>query len=115
MARYNIHAHLHRLTKSGLKPVWVRYYARIETAVRRCTEYLILEGEVGDVIEFVLKINGYQVGTIRLKSTGKMDVCWNDDEAQKSRNRLLLAGTVSDRKVPARTFAVELPSVGTFH
>ena len=90
MAKFNIQAHLHRLERGGSRTVWIRQYARIETAVRRCTEYLIIEGEVGDLIEFVLKINGYQVGTIRMKATGKMEVLWNDTEAKRERNKRLL-------------------------
>jgi hypothetical protein len=95
MARFNIQAHLHRVEKGYLQPVWVRYYARIETAIRRCTEYLIIEGEVGDIIEFVLKLNGYQVGVIKLKATGKIDVVWNDTEAKRERNKRMFENVSS--------------------
>lgn len=87
MAKFNIEAHLHRSAKGLRETVWVRHYARIETAVRRCTEYLVLDGEVGDIIEFVLKLNRYQVGTIRLTATGSMTVIWNDTEAKRERNK----------------------------
>lgn len=79
MAKFNIDATLHRLGKGKIKfEVWTRRYARIETAVRRCTEFMVLEGEVGDVIEFYLRLNGYQVGTVRMMATGRLDVVWND-------------------------------------
>lgn len=92
MARLHIEGHLHRLTKGGRTFIWTRHYARIETAVHRCTTFLILEGEIGDVIEFTLKKNGYQVGTVRLKATGKIEVLWNDDHVTKKKNQLLLGG-----------------------
>lgn len=90
MARINIEGHLHRMVMGHRELVWTRHYARIETAVQRCTAYLILDGEVGDVIEFTLKVNGYQVGTIRMKATGKMEVLWNDDYVSKKKNKDLL-------------------------
>lgn len=77
MAKFNIDAILHRRHgRSSTRVVWVRRYARIETAVRRCTEFMVLDGEVGDTIEFVLRINGWQVGTIRMKANGTMQVDW---------------------------------------
>lgn len=88
MARFNIEAHLHRLVgRSDFRTVvWIRRYARIETAIRKATEFLIVEGEVGDLIEFVLRINGMQVGTVRRSATGKLEVLWNNSEAKKLRN-----------------------------
>lgn len=89
MAKFNIDATLHRLGKGKIKfAVWTRRYARIETAVRRCTEFMVLEGEVGDVIEFYLRLNGYQVATIRMTATGKLDVMWNDHKLLKRKQDL---------------------------
>ncbi len=77
MAKFNIEAILHRRKKNNeTYVVWTRLYARIETAVRRCTEIMVLEGEVGDVIEFTLRLNGWQIGTIRMRANGKMQVDW---------------------------------------
>ena len=101
MAKLNIEGHLHRLVNGRREYMWTRHYARIETAVHRCTTFLILEGEVGDVIEFTLKINGYQVGTIRLQATGKMQVLWNDDHVNKKKNMLLLQGLGVSNNRPA--------------
>lgn len=91
MQRFNVDGILHRRDGNKLVVFWVRSYARIETAVRRCTEYLILEGQVGDVIEFVLKINGMQVGTIKMSASGKMSVVWNDTEAKRLKSEQILA------------------------
>lgn len=97
MAHFNVEAHLHRLTgrSKDIRHIeWVRHYGKIETAVRRCMEYLITEGQVGDVIEFVLKkISGMQVGTIRYHATGKIDVVWNNTEAKRIRNERELERT----------------------
>jgi len=93
MTQFNIQAHLHRFEgQSKIRTTaWIRYYARIETAIRRCSEYLVVEGQVGDVIEFVLiKIPGYQLGTVRLKATGHLDILWNTADAAKIRNQQLL-------------------------
>lgn len=93
MAKFNIEAHLHRLVGNSMRvreTVWIRRYHRIETATRKATEFLICEGQVGDVIEFVLMKNDMQVGTVQYKASGKIIVLWNDDEAKKLRNRELL-------------------------
>lgn len=103
MPRFNIQGHLHRMKNGHHLFVWTRNYARIETAVRRCTEFLILEGEVGDIIEFTLKVNGYQVGTIRLKATGKMEVLWNDSEVKKVKNDSLLGSKAKQHQLPKFT------------
>lgn len=86
MAKFNIDATLHRFGKGKVKlQVWTRRYARIETAIRRCSEFMVLEGEVGDVIEFYLRLNGYQVGTVRLTATGRLDIVWNDRKFLKQK------------------------------
>jgi hypothetical protein len=38
-----------------------------------------------------LKTNGFQVATIRLKATGKMEVLWNNDHVTHGKIRQLLA------------------------
>ena len=94
MARYNIEAHLHRFEgKNKRRTVtWIRYYHRIETAVQRGMRFLMEEGEVGDIIEFVLKINSDQRGTLQYHATGRVTVTWNDDQARRFRNKMLLEG-----------------------
>lgn len=86
MARLNIEGHLHRRVNGRLLPAWTRHYATIDTAITRCTTWMLINGEVGDIIEFTLKINGMQVGTIRMRADGKVVTEWNSDEAAKLRN-----------------------------
>ena len=77
MAKFNIEAIWHRRVGSRKTKVFSkRLFARIETAVRRCAELMILDGQVGDVIEFVLRKNSWQVGTISMKADGSMKVDW---------------------------------------
>lgn len=91
MAAFNIDALLHRRTSQNTTTaVWVRHYARIETAIKRCMEYLIFEGEVGDVIEFTLRRNFMQVGTIRMKASGGVEIVWNTTEAKRLKSEQLL-------------------------
>ena len=109
MAHFNIEAHLHRRQgrTKNTKTIWIRRYATIQTAMRRCTEFLIDEGQVGDVIEFILiKIPGYQVATIRstLKSGGRAEaeITWNDSEAKRLKNeRMTTNQPVKAFKAPA--------------
>lgn len=93
MSKYNIDAILHRI-EDGVKGkkivAWVRSYARIETAVRRIVEYLIFEGQVGDVVELVLRTNQMQVGTIKMSATSKVSVVWNDTEAKRLKSEQIL-------------------------
>lgn len=94
MARLNIEAHLHRFVAGSTRfreVVQVRHYARVETAMRCAMEYLMFSGEVGDIMVFVLKKNGLEVGTMRLKANCKLDIVWNDKEANKLRNRTMMA------------------------
>lgn len=93
MSKYNIDAILHRIedgVKSKKIVAWVRSYARIETAVRRIMEYLIFEGQVGDVVELVLRTNQMQVGTIKMSATSKVSVVWNDTEAKRLKSEQIL-------------------------
>jgi hypothetical protein len=92
MAKYNIDAYLHRF-EDGNKfrsLRWVRHYARIETALRRATEFLVAEGKVGDVIEFVVKINERQAGVAHLKLDGQIEIIWNTSEVKYAKTRKVL-------------------------
>lgn len=93
MARLNIEARLHRLQEGSTRyreVVWTRHYARVETAAAAAMTYLMFSGQVGDIIEFSLKINGLQVGTVRLTPSMKIETIWNRTEANKLRNRHMM-------------------------
>lgn len=93
MARLNIEARLHRYVNGSTRfkeVIWVRHYARIETAAGAATTFLMFSGQTGDLIEFSLKINGLQVGTVRLTPSGKIETIWNSKEANKLRNKYLM-------------------------
>ena len=93
MARLNIEAHLHRFVNGSSKfreVVWVRHYKNLDTATSRGMFFLLTEGEVGDVIEYTLKINGYQVGTMKYHATGKVTTIWNKTAADKLRNKKMM-------------------------
>lgn len=93
MARLNIEARLHRYINGSKKykeVVWVRHYARIETAASAANTFLMFSGQTGDVIEFTLKINGLQVGTVRFTAKNKTEFEWNRTEAAKLRNKHLM-------------------------
>lgn len=62
---------------SNRKPVWVRYYARLDTAVRKSVHLAVLEGEPGDVIEFSSRQFGYQIGTVVIHVLGRLTVSWD--------------------------------------
>ena len=62
----------------------------IETAAAAANTFLMFSGQTGDVIEFVLKINGLQVGTVRFTAKNKIEFEWNRTEAAKLRNKYLL-------------------------
>jgi hypothetical protein len=83
MPRLNINVTLHRLVGKKLTAMWTRPYARVETAMSKCMAALIIDGQVGDVFEIHLRSNGMQVGTMRLKADGKVEVLWNTDEARR--------------------------------
>lgn len=94
MQRFNITAHLHRYVGRDRHRtvIWKRPYARVETAVSRCSSWMIAEGKVGDVIECVLNRNGDQVVVIHMTLKGKMEINWNRDEAKRLRNAAIMAG-----------------------
>lgn len=91
MSTLHIQATLHRrVSKNRLAPVWTRRYARIETATAKAMEYLMFAGAVGDVIEFHLRRNSMQVGTIRMMASGKVDIIWNTTEAMRLKSEHIL-------------------------
>lgn len=74
---FNIDAIMHRRKRNGTQILWVRRYSCIENAMRRATEILMVDGCVGDLIEFTLRTNGLQVGTIRMHAAGNISIQWN--------------------------------------
>lgn len=76
MAERNLILTLHRKRKQ----MWVRNYSRIDTAVPRATQLLILEGEPGDVMELA-HVNGKQLGTIKMKVNGHIVANWEWEKA----------------------------------
>lgn len=76
MSERNIVAQLH--SKMGL--LWTRRFARLDTAIPRATQLLMLEGQPGNVVEFSHAVTGLQLGTIKLRVGGKMvtDYIWDD-------------------------------------
>lgn len=110
MAKFNIEAHLHRYEgRSKVRTVvWIRRYARIATAIRRCSEFLVEEGAVGDLIEFTLRINGYQCGTIRLTAKGTMETLWNDKVPNKLKNKKLVEKPVVTKGELRRSETLQL-------
>lgn len=91
MSTLHIEATLHsRASKTRFIRVWTRRYARIETATAKAMEYLMFAGAVGDVIEFHLRRNSMQVGTIRMMASGKVDIIWNTTEAMRLKSEHIL-------------------------
>lgn len=56
--------------------VWKRYYARIDTAVRRSVQVAMLEAYPGEVVEFSSRDFGYQIGTVKMQTMGRIQVDW---------------------------------------
>lgn len=56
--------------------VWVRRYARIDSAIPRAVQLAILEGQPGDVVEFARAVTSLQIGTVRLSVGGKLTASW---------------------------------------
>lgn len=83
MAALYIRALYHRRNEkgSGTRTLWTRRYRDITTAAAKATSYLIVNGCVGDVIEFTLVINEMQIGAMKMTSSGKLHTEWNPAEA----------------------------------
>lgn len=56
--------------------LYVRTYARLDTAVRRTTQLAVQSGYPGDVVEFADDRTGMQLGTVRVRTGGFMEVRW---------------------------------------
>ena len=74
--RFNITAQYNRRQGRGFKVIWTRHYSRIETAMKRGQD-LIMQGQVGDVIEFYLVTNQMHVGWMRMPANGNVTSSWN--------------------------------------
>jgi hypothetical protein len=57
-----------------------RYYSRITTGFPRAVQLLMIDGEPGDLVEFASNEFGYQIGFVRLKVGGNMDIQWTIGE-----------------------------------
>ena len=57
----------------------MRYYARLDTAIPRAVQLLILEGQPKDVIELAHSEHGFQIGTIKIHVGGRIDVQFSLD------------------------------------
>jgi len=60
----------------GNKPVWSRRYARLDTAIPRCTQLALLEGHPRDVIELSHAETGMQIGTVKLGVGNRIVSTW---------------------------------------
>lgn len=58
----------------GKKVLWQRYFVRIETALRRAVELLVLGGSPGDRIEIASNDFGFQVATVVILAQGRIVV-----------------------------------------
>ena len=74
---------IHRVPVNGVKFAWTRRYKDITTAAAKAMALLIRDGYVGDVIEFSLRINGMQIGAMRMTAAGKVITTWDSAEAAK--------------------------------
>lgn len=76
MTERNLIVTLHRKRK----PLWARRYLRLDTAIPRITELMILGGEPGDVAEIAHAVTGMQIGTVRLRAGGNLITNWSWDK-----------------------------------
>lgn len=53
-----------------------RRYSKIDNAVPRLVQLAMKEGRVGDVVEVFHDITSLQLGTIRMKANGTLDIKW---------------------------------------
>jgi hypothetical protein len=74
--RFNIVAQYNRRRGNSFEVVWTRYYSKLENAMKRGQE-LIMQGGVGDVIEFYLVTNKMHVGWMRMPANGNVTSSWN--------------------------------------
>lgn len=54
--------------------VWVRYYNYFDTAMPRAVQLAISYGAEGDVVEFASTELGFQLGTLRVRKGGRVNL-----------------------------------------
>ena len=62
--------------KPGQPAMKTRHYARLTTAVPRSIALLLEEAHPGDVVEIAHSEWGFQVATIKVHVSGKIDLNW---------------------------------------
>lgn len=56
------------------KVIWMRYFARLETAIARAASVLVLQGAPGDKMEIASNDYGFQIATLRIKTQGQLTI-----------------------------------------
>lgn len=56
------------------QPITTSRYARITTAFPKALTRLLLDGEPGDVVEFAHAEYGFQIGTVKIHTHGRLTI-----------------------------------------
>lgn len=62
------------------KPVFTRRYARVDTAVPRLSQVMMLEAQPRDVVELSHAVTGLWIGSIIMRVHGKLESTWIWDQ-----------------------------------
>lgn len=73
MAKRLLVAQFHRNNQPILAK---RYFNRVDTAIPRCVQLVLLDGEPGDTIQISSSEFGYWIADIRVRAGGKIDIKW---------------------------------------
>jgi len=60
--------------KAPYQVLSTRRFVRLDTAIPRAVQLLILQGQPGDVIELAHHEHGFQIATIKIHSGGKFNI-----------------------------------------
>lgn len=70
----------------GRRVIWIRYFARLETAIARAASVLVLRGAPGDSMEIASNDYGFQIATLVIKAQGHLTVNFITNHEERIRH-----------------------------
>lgn len=63
--------------KQDRVPVWTRHYAWMDTAMPRVVQLVMRDSQPGDIVEFVGKEQGFQIGVLFVNKGNHVSMEWS--------------------------------------
>lgn len=63
--------------KQPREPIWTRHYAWMDTAMPRIVQLVMRDSQPSDVVEFIGKEQGFQIGVLFVNKGNQLSMEWS--------------------------------------